>query len=86
MANDIKRTFESYYIGKVSNNDDGRSLFRSEIVGYLDTLQNIGAIRNVDAQNDVTVTEGQDADSVVVQVGMQPVDSVEKIYMKVRVN
>ncbi|WP_458119792.1 phage tail sheath family protein [Paenibacillus sp. Z6-24] len=85
IANDLKRIFESYFIGKVNNNTDGRSLFRSQCVAYLTDLQNIGAVQNFDAQSDISVTAGNEVDSIVVEVNVQPVDSVEKVYMKVKV-
>lgn len=85
IANDIRSIFERYYIGKVDNNADGRSLLQGEIVSYLTALQNASAIQNFDAQKDVAVTAGQEADSVYIEVSIQPVDAVEKIYMKVRV-
>jgi hypothetical protein len=85
IANDLTRIFKSFYIGKVDNNTDGRGLFKNEIVNYLNILQNIGAIQNFDPQADITVTAGVEADSIYVEVSIQPVDSVEKVYMKVRV-
>lgn len=85
IANDLTNIFKSFYIGKVDNNADGRGLFKNEIVNYLNTLQNIGAIQNFDPQADVTVTQGVESDSIYVEVSIQPVDSVEKVYMKVRV-
>ena len=48
-------------------------------------LQNLNAIQNFDAQKDVTIQAGSDSDSVYVEVNVQPVDSIEKIYMKVQV-
>ncbi|MEK4878928.1 MULTISPECIES: phage tail sheath family protein [Paenibacillus] len=85
IANDLKRIFESFYIGKVSNNVDGRALFRKEAVIYLDNLQGIDAIQNFDAQTDITVSPGNDSDAIYVEVNIQPVDSIEKVYMKVQV-
>lgn len=85
IANDLTNIFKSFYIGKVDNNADGRGLFKNEIVNYLNTLQNIGAIQNFDPQADVTVSQGVESDSIYVEVSIQPVDSVEKVYMKVRV-
>lgn len=85
IGNDMKRIFESYFIGKVNNNNDGRSLFRSQCIAYLDDLQNIGAVQNFNAQTDITVTAGNELDSIVVELNVQPVDSVEKVYMKVKV-
>lgn len=86
VANELRRIFEAYYIGKVSNNADGRGLFQSAIVTYLADLQNAGAIQNLDERQDVQVEQGQEADSIYVAVQLQPVDAVEKIYMKVRVS
>ncbi|SDD75400.1 Phage tail sheath protein [Paenibacillus sp. UNCCL117] len=85
IADDFKRIFESYYIGKVDNHADGRNLFRKECIAYLDTLQSIGAIQQFDAKTDIVVEQGTEADSVYVELNVQPVDSIEKIYMKVTV-
>lgn len=85
IANDFKRIFEEYYIGKVDNNDDGRGLFRKECVSYLASQQNMNAIQNFDPQQDVIVLPGVESDSVYVEAYIQPVDSIEKIYMKVQV-
>ncbi|MBD3917630.1 phage tail sheath family protein [Paenibacillus sp. PR3] len=85
IGNDMKRIFEQYYLGKVSNNADGRNMLKSEIITYLTSLQDSNAIQNFDPQTDITVQQGADSDSVTVEAGIQPVDSVEKIYMKVKV-
>ena len=85
IANDLKATFENYYLGKVDNNADGRNLLKSEAISYMNTLQAINAVQNFDAQADVTFVAGDESDAVYAEIGAQPVDSVEKIYMKVRV-
>nr|WP_233167443.1 phage tail sheath family protein [Paenibacillus roseus] len=85
IANDIKRIFETFYLGKVDNNPDGRMLLAQEIVTYLGSLQDNAAIQNFDPQADVSVIPGNAVDSVYVEVSIQPVDAVEKIYMKVTV-
>lgn len=85
LANDIKRIFDQFYIGKVSNNSDGRALLKAEIVSYLLRLQGLGAIQNFDSQTDISVSPGVDADSVLIELSIQPVDSIEKIYMTVEV-
>ncbi|MFD1179207.1 phage tail sheath family protein [Paenibacillus puldeungensis] len=85
IAIDLKHTFENFYIGKVDNNADGRNLLKNEIVSYMNTLQNSNAIQNFDSQNDVTVTAGTESDSVYAEIMPQPVDSIEKLYLKVRV-
>lgn len=85
ISGDLKRIFENYFIGKVPNNADGRALFWSQCVNYMNDLQGIGAIEGFDAQKDITVTPGDDTDSVLLEVAVKPVDSVEKVYMKVKV-
>ncbi|WP_068786617.1 phage tail sheath family protein [Paenibacillus phocaensis] len=85
IANDLKTTFENFYLGKVDNNADGRNLLKSEIIAYMNTLQAINAIQNFDAQTDVTLVAGNESDAVYAEIGAQPVDAIEKIYMKVRV-
>ncbi|MNW64122.1 Phage tail sheath protein [compost metagenome] len=85
IANDLKSIFETYYIGKVANNEDGRALFWSQCATYMNDLQNIGAIEDFKAQSDVVVAAGTDSDSIVLDVAVKPVDSVEKVYMKVKV-
>ncbi|WP_410769581.1 phage tail sheath family protein [Fontibacillus sp. BL9] len=86
IANDVKRIFETFYLGKVDNNADGRNLLKGEVISYLNTLQGINAIQNFDSQNDVLFVAGNESDAVYAEIGVQPVDSIEKIYMKVRVN
>src|SRR5690606_31008014 len=83
IGNDLKRIFEQFYIGKVNNDADGRNLFKNEIINYLNFLQNIGAIQNFDPQVDIQVSQGNDVDSVYVELYVQPVDAIEKIYMNI---
>ncbi|RJX40060.1 phage tail sheath protein [Paenibacillus pinisoli] len=85
IANDVQRIFESFYIGKVGNNADGRALLGAEIINYLQTLQGLNAIDEFDSQSDISVAEGRDSDSVVVTLHIKPVDAVEKIYISVEV-
>ncbi|MFH5185725.1 phage tail sheath family protein [Paenibacillus sp. TAB 01] len=85
INNDLKNIFESFYVGKIDNNPDGRNLLKNQYIKYLDTLQSIGALQNFDSQTDVVITQGDDSDSVYVELNVQPVDAVEKIYTKVKV-
>lgn len=82
INNDIATIFESNYVGKVNNNADGRSLLRAALIEYFDALQSLSAIQNF-VPEDVTVLAGTDLDTVVVNCNIQPVDSVEKIYIAV---
>lgn len=82
INNDITEIFESNYVGKVNNNEDGRSLLRASLIEYFNTLQGMNAIQNF-VPEDVTVSAGADTDSVVIDCYIQPVDSIEKIYITV---
>ena len=78
-------TFSNYFLGKVDNNEDGRALLRAWIIGYLNTMQGNNGIQNFTAE-DVEVLPGNNIDSVLVNVAIQPVDSIEKVYMLVTVS
>ena len=85
FCNDVYEYFSNYFIGKVDNNDAGRNLLKGWIVGYLNDMQANNGIQNFDAE-DVSVEPGNSIDAVLVNVGIQPVDSIEKIYMAVTVS
>jgi len=85
LGNDYMRVFSQSFIGKVPNNDDGRNLFKSEIISITNQYQNIGAVQNFNPDTDLEVLPGFEGDSVVVNQWVQPTDSVEKIYMTVTV-
>lgn len=85
IANDITKIFEANYVGKVNNKADGRSLLKASLVDYFTTLQNLGAVQNFEVA-DVTVSAGTDSDAVVIDAAVQPVDSVEKIYITVNLS
>lgn len=85
FCNDVYRQFSLHYIGKTNNNESGRSLLKAWIVGYLNEMQANNGIQNFEA-DDVTVSAGNAVDSVVVDAAIQPVDSIEKIYMTVTVS
>lgn len=85
IANDIYSSFSENFIGVVNNNEVGRSRFKSVIVGYLLELQANQGIQNFEA-DDVEVLPGSDIDSVVINLAISVVDSVEKIYMTIEVS
>lgn len=85
FCNDVYRQFSLYYIGKTNNDDNGRNLLKGWIVGYLSEMQANGGIRDF-APEDVSVEQGNTVDSVVIDVGLHPVDSIEKIYISVTVS
>ena len=82
IANSVKQLFEDVFIGRVSNDADGRALFRSGVIEYMNTLQGMNAIQNFGA-SDVRIAPGIHGDSVVVHLDVQPTDAMEKLYMSV---
>lgn len=84
LASDIKDIFERNYIGKLSNNEDGRNILRAAIINDIKNKVNKGAFQNFE-EDDVIVKQGSNIDSVLIDVAIQPVDSIEKIYMNVEV-
>ena len=85
INNDVKDIYNSYYAGKVDNNEDGRNMLRSELTTYLNTFQSINAIQNFDPETDIVIEPGIDGDAVVVGLYIQDVDSMEKAYITVEV-
>lgn len=85
IANDITSIFESNYVGKVNNTEDGQSILKAALVDYFNTLQNMGAVQDFET-DDVVITAGADTDAVMVTAAVQPIDSVEKIYLTVNLS
>jgi hypothetical protein len=85
LANDIYRVFAQYYIGNTNNDEFGRGLLKAEILELLNRYQGNSAVQNVVA-DDVTVSPGNDSDSVLIEVYVQPVDSIEKIYINITIS
>ena len=85
IGSSIKDIWETTYLGKVTNNEAGRMLFKSSIIDYLTSLQNTGAIDEFDTEN-VTVERGDDVDAVVAYMSIKPMDSMEFLYMTVTIS
>jgi hypothetical protein len=83
--NGIALLYEQTYIGKIDNNEEGRTLFKGDIISFMNKLQGMNAIKNFTGVDDVKVYAGADIDSVVVELAIQPVDAMEKLYMTVLV-
>lgn len=85
IANDVYKQFSQNFIGVVNNNEQGRALFQAAIVGYLLDIQGNQGIQNFSAE-DIEVLPGTDIDAIIVNVTLQAVDSVEKIYITLEIN
>jgi len=84
IANNTKKTFADNFIGKVNNDQDGRELFKADRINYFNMLQEAGAISDFSVA-DLEVVTGNEKDSIVLNVAVQPVDAMEKLYMTVQV-
>lgn len=82
IATDTAALFTNYYIGKVPNDKAGRHSLWSELVKYHKQLMDIRAIEDFD-EDDIEVDIGESKTSVVVNESITPVNSMEKLYMKV---
>ena len=85
LCNDIYKTFAQSYIGAVHNDEEGRKSLKAEILNLLERYQGNRALQNVEA-DDVTVLKGVDSDAVVIEIYIQPVDSIEKIYINITIS
>lgn len=86
IGNTTSIVFNRNYCGKVDNDDIGRNLYKTELISMMDQLVDIGAVKNFEGASDITILPGADVDSVVVDMVVQPVDSMEKLYMTVNVD
>lgn len=86
IGNTTALIFNRNYCGKVNNDAFGRNVYKSEIISLVDTLVSMGAVQNFDGATDVTVMQGANIDSVIVDLTIQPVDSMEKLYLTVNVD
>ena len=84
IANYAKKSFEDNFIGKVNNDVDGREMLKADMIAYFDGLQAAGAITGFAAE-DIEVLPGEDKDAVLLNVVVQPVDAMEKLYMTVEI-
>lgn len=86
IGNSCALIFNRNYAGKVDNDSIGRNQYKTELIAFIDTLVGIRAVTDFDGAQDVTVLPGEAVDTVVVDLLVQPVDSMEKLYMTVNVN
>lgn len=85
IGSSIKNIWETTYLGKISNNDSGRALFKSSIISYLNRLQDTGAITEFNPES-VIVEQGDAVDAVYASIAVKPVDSMEFLYMTVTIS
>lgn len=85
IANNTRETWEDSFIGQITNDAAGLTLWRANRVAYLQTLQAEGALTGFTA-DDVVVQAGDAKDAVVTILGVQPTDAMEKLYTTINSN
>ncbi len=84
ICSNTQQVFESSFLGKVGNDDAGRNLFKANRTAYLQGLQAQSIIQNF-TPTDLEVLGGEDSDAVVMNLSVQPVDAMEKLYVTITV-
>lgn len=82
IKKDLALIYEGSYVGIYDNDDDGRALLKGMFCSYFAELARRRAIQNFEP-DDITVKAGNESDEVMVGINVQPVDSIEKIYVEV---
>lgn len=80
ICTNTAQTFETSFLGKVSNNEAGRNVFKANRIGYLTGLQNQNMIRDFE-NSDLTLSQGGEKDAVLMELYVTPVDAMEKLYV-----
>lgn len=82
IANTTRLIFEKHYAGKVDNIENGRDTFKAQLIANARALQDLRAIQNFEA-DDIIVVQGAEKEDVKVDMNIQTVDSMKKLYMTV---
>ena len=82
IATDTEDVFETMFIGKVNNDSTGHDLFKANRVSYMSNLMKAGIVADFES-SDLTVEPGNDKDSILVNLAVTPIDSMEKLYMTI---
>lgn len=86
-AKDITTLFKKYYMQKVLNNADGRSMLWADCVYHAeDVLQGqLGVLEGYEPE-DTTVTKGIQKGGVVIYDAITPVTTMTKLYMTIAID
>ncbi|WP_230199386.1 phage tail sheath subtilisin-like domain-containing protein [Bacillus ndiopicus] len=83
IENNARHIFRKYFIGKVNNNADGRDLFKKQLMKtVLDPYVRLGVI-NPYLPEDIVIEQGDEKDAVFAVLGIEFIDAMEKLYMRV---
>lgn len=84
IGNDVALEFNTNFLGKIPNDAAGRISFWNALDNYGKKLQNLRALQNWD-NSLLKISEGETKTSVVVDMVVNIVGTMEKLYMTVRV-
>lgn len=82
IASDVASAFNSKYLGKIANNEAGRTSLWADIVALFKDYQTLQAIENFEDE-DIKVAIGNDKKSVTIETSVQVINAMEKLYMTV---
>lgn len=82
IATDVASVFNTKYLGKIANNEAGRTSLWSDIVTLFKDYQTLQAIENFEDQ-DINIAIGNDKKSVTIDTTVQVINTMEKLYMTV---
>ena len=82
IANDIAKIFNTKYLGKIPNNESGRVSLWADIVNHDRQLEEVQAIEDFDSSL-LTVEQGNNKKSVVVNDSIKVTNSMAQLYMTV---
>lgn len=82
IASDVASVFNSKYLGKIANNEAGRTSLWSDIIALFKDYQTLQAIENFE-DTDISVEIGNDKKSVTINTNVQVINAMEKLYMTV---
>lgn len=82
IASDVANVFNSKYLGKIANNEAGRTSLWSDIIALFKDYQTLQAIENFE-DADISVEIGNDKKSVTINTNVQVINAMEKLYMTV---
>lgn len=82
IASDVASVFNTKYLGKIANNEAGRTSLWSDIIALFKDYQTLQAIENFE-DADISVEIGNDKKSVTINTNVQVINAMEKLYMTV---
>lgn len=83
VAVDFANLFNTTYLGKEQNDDEGRKALWGDGVYLLNEYQRVRAIQNFDPDNLPLPTQGTDKGAVLWDMEIQPTSAMEQLYMAV---